>query len=397
MQPNLKEIQYLTGNEVLLKNLVITPVHQMFAERTIDFLGALSRELLADKNVKNYVDVLSYAFWIRKKAIEKVRDTYQNIECRIGRGVAFHIAPSNVPVNFAVSFTSALLAGNACIVRISNKEFEQVDIIVKALKKLFESSYKDMEQYLCLIRYNHDDDITQFLSSICDVRIIWGGNKTIEIVRRAKLPPRAIEMAFADRYSLAVINADKYLQMDSEKVAKKFFTDTYYTDQNACSSPRLVIWTGKNITQAKERFWNELQNLVRSEYELHPINVIDKLVMFCKAASENPNIRVIRKDNYIVRIKLAELNAGIMEYKEGGGYFFEYETEDLSEIAQILQKKCQTISYLGIDELKLKEIVYQTGPRGVDRIVPMGQTMELSFRWDGYDMIETMSRLIDVK
>ena len=41
------------------------------------------------------------------------------------------------------------------------------------------------------------------------------------------------------------------------------------------------------------------------------------------------------------------------------------------------------------------EMVKLFGVRGVDRIVDMGETMALSFRWDGYDMIETMSRWID--
>jgi len=26
----------------------------------------------------------------------------------------------------------------------------------------------------------------------------------------------------------------------------------------------------------------------------------------------------------------------------------------------------------------------------------LGKTMELSFRWDGYDMIETMSRIVEI-
>ncbi len=59
--------------------------------------------------------------------------------------MALHIAPSNVPVNFAVSFTSALLAGNASVVRVSNKEFVQVDIIADALNALYPEDIADGE------------------------------------------------------------------------------------------------------------------------------------------------------------------------------------------------------------------------------------------------------------
>ena len=42
----------------------------------------------------------------------------------------------------------------------------------------------------------------------------------------------------------------------------------------------------------------------------------------------------------------------------------------------------------------MKDVVYRNGVRGVDRIVELGQTMGLEFIWDGYKMIETMSRFV---
>lgn len=50
--------------------------------------------------------------------------------------MALHIAPSNVPVNFAVSMTSSLLAGNCTVVRVSSKRFLQVDVICEAINGL---------------------------------------------------------------------------------------------------------------------------------------------------------------------------------------------------------------------------------------------------------------------
>ena len=38
----------------------------------------------------------------------------------------------------------------------------------------------------------------------------------------------------------------------------------------------------------------------------------------------------------------------------------------------------------------------ENGVRGVDRIVPLGKTMELEFFWDGLDMIDAMSRYVDL-
>ncbi len=95
-----------------------------------------------------------------------------------------------------------------------------------------------------------------------------------------------------------------------------------------------------------------------------------------------------------MRIDVGELTPDIMDYKNGGGYFFEYEAKNLSEIVPILTKQCQTISFLGENKEEIKELVFKNGVRGVDRIVPLGETMGLEFIWDGYKMIENMSRFV---
>ena len=212
MQINSNKIEFLVGDMEVLQNMQKTPALPTFSSQAISFLADLSRELLKDARTRQYVDVMSYAYWIRRASIESVRSKHTYYHCRLVRGIAFHIAPSNVPVNFAVSMTSSLLAGNCTLIRVSNKQFPQVDIICHAMNKLLNTEHSNMRPYFCLIRYEHSDDITRELSAICDVRIIWGGNRTIETIRQAPLPPRAIEMAFADRHSIAIINSDEYME-----------------------------------------------------------------------------------------------------------------------------------------------------------------------------------------
>lgn len=394
MQINSNNISFLVGDDEVLQNLYRTPALPMFSEEAVSFLAALSRELLKDKRTREYVDVTSYAYWIRKASIESVKAKHRDYNSRIGRGVAFHVAPSNVPVNFAVSMTSSILAGNVTLIRLSNKPFVQADIICDAMNKLISTEFQNMKPYFCLIRYDHSEEITQELSDICDVRIIWGGNRTINEIRKAILPPRAIEMAFADRHSLAVINADEYLKQDAEEVAKGFYTDTYYTDQNACSSPRLVVWTGENVERAREQFWKTLKKIVLNDYDMKPIQAVDKYTSVCILGMNRKGQKLISDDNFIVRVEVEKLTDDLMDYKNGGGYFFEYVAKELEEIVPVLTKQCQTISVLGIAKDTIKDVVYKNGVRGVDRIVPLGQTMGLEFIWDGYKMIENMSRFV---
>jgi hypothetical protein len=262
------------------------------------------------------------------------------------------------------------------------------------MNKLLNGEFPYMKNYFCLIRYEHSEGITQELSDICDVRIIWGGNNTIEAIRKAVLPPRAIEMAFADRHSIAVINSEEYLLRDADEVAKGFYTDTYYTDQNACSSPRLVVWTGGKTDEARKRFWSKLGEMVARDYDMKPIQAVDKFTSVSMLGMGHEGAKLVSDNNYVVRVEVDSLYPELMDYKNGGGYFFEYVAQGLDEIVPILTKQCQTVSVLGIDKKEIKDVVYKYGVRGVDRIVELGQTMGLEFIWDGYKMIETMSRFV---
>lgn len=109
------KLQFLTADKSALEKAPYTKVHSLFDDTVLDFFDELSKSLMRDPRSRAYSDVISYAFWIRKASLIKVKESFNN-KVKLGRGVAFHIAPSNVPINFAVSLTSALLAGNICIV-----------------------------------------------------------------------------------------------------------------------------------------------------------------------------------------------------------------------------------------------------------------------------------------
>ena len=95
-------------------------------------------------------------------------------------------------------------------------------------------------------------------------------------------------------------------------------------------------------------------------------------------------------------INLDDLSEDVMDYKMGGGYFLQFTTDALSDIISIMGKYCQTVAVLGIDKKEIVDFVQEYGVRGVDRVVDIGDTMGLEFTWDGYRMIETMSRVVYV-
>lgn len=53
---------------------------------------------------------------------------------------------------------------------------------------------------------------------------------------------------------------------------------------------------------------------------------------------------------------------------------------------------CQTIGLLG--DKAIVEPLIRSGIRGVDRVVPIGRTMDFDLMWDGYDLVERFTREI---
>ena len=147
---------------------------EVFSKITCSWLSDLSRFLLKDSKTKRYPDVATFAFFCRKTNLSKLKSNHSNQnEIRIGKGIAFHIAPSNVPVNFAYSLISGLLSGNINIVKIPSRDFEQIDIIINAINKTLENpDYEEVKKRIFVIKYDTDSETTSLISKISDLRII---------------------------------------------------------------------------------------------------------------------------------------------------------------------------------------------------------------------------------
>lgn len=398
MNEVLKGVTYLVGNSDIVTSMKEASPKRPFDDGVIEFLNALSKILMKSREAKAYPDVITLGFWMRKTSVLALKERFisEGSDIKIGRGVAFHIAPSNVPVNYAYSLLTGLLTGNANIVRIPSKDFPQVSIINKAIIEALEE-YPDMKTYICLVRYGRDQKVNDLFSSLADTRIIWGGDNTIAEIRKSPLGPRAGEIAFADRYSLAVIDSEKYLEVtDKERLAEEFYNDTYLSDQNACTSPRLVVWMGDKKEEAKELFWKNENDLVKKKYQFQSIMGINKLTSSYLMAVAQEGVRVEKRDdNYIFRVNVPEVKPELMELKDNSGYFFEYDCNDILEIRDFCNNThCQTIGFLGEKETIMPLLI--SGIKGVDRVVPIGKTMDFDFIWDGYNLVERLTRTIKV-
>ena len=393
----LNKVTFLIGDADVAAQISNVPVLFPFNEKIIDCLNDVSRILMKDSRSKKYPDVITFGFWIRKSSVLKLKDRFLNKDgIHLGKGVVFHIAPSNVPVNFAYSLVSGLLCGNANVVRVPSKDFSQVGIITDAINNALED-YEELKPYIVCVRYERDKEINDLFSSIADMRVIWGGDQTIAELRKSPLPPRSGEITFADRYSLAVVDSDAYIAIeDKVKVAEDFYNDTFFSDQNACTSPRVIVWIGNKIEEAKEVFWGLEHDLVKKKYNFQAIQGVNKLASSCLLAAIHEGIKVQKhEDNLIVRVAVPEVTDNLMDYKDNSGYFFEYDCGDIMELTPLCNdKRCQTISYIGDSEVICPLI--SAGVKGIDRVVPMGKTMDFGLVWDGYNLVSQLSRSVNL-
>lgn len=406
----INSMEYLLGNEEILEAMSRLAGREPFASEILDFCGAVSKELMRTPEGKNYPDIVTLGFWLRRGSTEALKKRFLSVDenLHLGKGMVFHVAPSNVPVNFAYSLFAGLLCGNANVVRVPSKDFPQIRIIVEAIKKVLHG-HQGMASYVCLVRYGHEQEINDRLSTLCDVRIIWGGDAAIREIRKSSLPPRATEVTFADRFSLAVMDVEAYRALSEQEkrnIARGFYNDTYLTDQNACTSPRTVIWLNtmgkqkEDIRKVRTEFWGRLWEIVSREYVFQDIQGVNKLTKkYLLAADGEINVVESRPaegaDNRLVCMETESITVRLADYFDNAGFFLEYITDNILDLREMCNdERCQTIGYLGEKEMFVSLI--KAGVKGVDRIVPVGKTMEFDLIWDGYNLVERLSRTISL-
>lgn len=387
-----KESEWKSALSLLGKQVPNRP----FDETVLAFMQVLSKRFVC---MSQMPEIVALGFWLRKANIYKLRGFFKD-ENRLvkARGTVFHIAPSNVDTIFVYSWMLSLLAGNRNVIRVSSKEQTGMDILLKTIVEELENpQFASIAKQTIICTYSHEEIATATISKVCHTRVIWGGDETIQAIRQIPLAPLANELTFPDRFSLAVLNSEAVVGVDKDELdhlTERFYNDAFWFDQMACSSPRLVIWTGSSQEEAKANFWSAFEKKIEDKrYELVAATQVLKYTTMLWMAADDAVTRV-SPTTYISRVQLEEIPAVARERHCGGGLFYEYDTVDLLEAATLLIDKDQTVSYFGFDQQELHKFVDTIPTRGVDRVVPIGQALDFSGVWDGQNFLTSFTREI---
>ena len=181
------DIDIVAGAECL----DISPL-PVFSNVALAFLEDLSKELLKNRATAQFSDVVSFAFWARRANLVLKKEEYLkrgiSPKTNVGRGLALHITPSNVPINFAFSYAFALLSGCVSLVRIPSKEFLLIRPVLAVINDVL-ARHPEVQERSTFASWLSSSPITEELSLLSDVRIIWGGDETVCSIKNFPLSP----------------------------------------------------------------------------------------------------------------------------------------------------------------------------------------------------------------
>lgn len=395
--------------EVLLETMAGArrPSADPFHPLRIAFSDALSRSIFADPRSRSFPDVLAAAFWLRRAAVMRLADRFAAAETatcfRAPRGLVFHVPPANVGTLFIYPLLASVLVGNVNVVRVSrDRPAAQVALLCEMLRLVLdEDRFAELRDELAVLAYGHESEPTAAISLAADVRLLWGGDQTIERLRAVPIGPGAHELTFGDRFSFAVLRPEAVCDADEPSraaLARQLFNDAYWFDQLACASPRVLIWVGEAAAsdEARELLFGQLAKVITErEYRLLPATAIAKLTFAYGALIDRRVERFDRLGNELLVLRLRDLDHFDRAHP-GAGLFFEARVDSLAELVSFVERRDQTLTAHGFEPAELAEFARMLRGRGIDRIVPFGEALAFDSLWDGYDLLAELTRTITI-
>jgi hypothetical protein len=353
-----------------------------FAPVICDFVAALSTRL--QQEGRRHPDLAAFGFWLRPRQLAR---ELQRLQGRGPVGVAFHLVPSNVPTVAFYSWLMALLMGNPCVVRLSSRRDPVQDAMLAILNELFSlGEWQEVTARTRFIRYDHDEDITAWLSARCRLRIIWGGDETIRQVRAIPLAPTAQEVVFPDRRSMAVLDSRWLAGLDPQgwqRTLDALQQDCTRFNQQACASPTTLCWLGEPDEELRRR----LLEALFAPFAVDPALAMERLIHSQQNAALDGEMQLSTFSGVTLLTPAASLRLAHV----GGGTVAEFVADTLNEL--LLQPwDMQTCVWVGAHKAQLEDALPNAPTCRIDRVVAPGQALAFEWHWDGIDMLHVCSR-----
>lgn len=373
--------------------------------RMVDFLAAVANRLLAPALARRHPELGSLGFFLRRRellgAVERLHSTLGPDTLVFPRGRVFHVPPANVDTIFVYSWALSALAGNTNVVRVSPRSATAADAVLKVLNVSLAEADPVVARTQLMVTYGHDDAVTAQLSATSDLRVLWGGDRAVENLRRHPLAPAARDLTFPDRSSFAMLSVPGWAAASAQRrrdAANAFANDAYWFDQAACASPRTVFLVGaaEQAEEVRAEFVALLDDVVRERgWDVDAAMAVEKRVGAYGLAADGGVRRMVFHRNALATLELADVSATPRHWL-GAGTFPFVTVPDLTELVPFVRRRDQTLTHFGFARDELTALARSLGGRGVDRIVPFGAALTFAPVWDGHDLLREFVRLVTV-
>jgi hypothetical protein len=376
-----------------------------FSDELNQFIESFSKSILLDKNSRKFSELIVMANFFKRRSKqysnnEQIDNKSQTL--RYPLGLTFHIAPSNVDTIFLYSSLIAFICGNSCLIRISKNSSPQVNFVLHKLNATLDN-FPQFKSDLIIFTYEHNKEITKRISKYVSARVTWGGDQSIQDIKKIPINPLARELSFPNRFSFAVLKSSEVIKnsINISELVKRFINDTFLFSQQACSSPRSIIWIGSKAEnkKAKELFWTSYElEILSTDAENSEGMIMDRFVassLFTSLDKSKVNSDITKIG---ARLNIRNLKSKILrDHHPGNGLLLQLEISSLNKLSQQLQAKDQTITYFGLQKNEIISFLKKIDNRAIDRVLPIGDALSFTSIWDGYDLYDQFTRKILIK
>jgi hypothetical protein len=310
-----------------------------------------------------------------------------------GPRLTVHILPGNLAGTAVFSLVCSLLAKSAGLAKVSREEFLLPVLFARSLEKI----RPDLAQSLAVLTWeNSAVDLTRAVFQKADLAIIYGGDETIETLRK-EIPPSTRAIFHGNRLSLGVIARESINKDRAEQAA----TDIALFDQRGCLSPHLYyVEEGGAVSPVEFAQWLA-QALYVASYQL-PKGVT--------SSAEAAQIQQLRGAIPLKGGKVFPSPSGVdwtVLYDPDPQFSISplartiwiKPVADLSEIAGYLESIRPYLQAVGIaiPQERQAEVILSLARMGVNRICAIGKMQKPPLTWhhDGRFRLLDLLRFVD--
>ena len=376
-----------------------------FSKVQISFLTGLSLEILNRAESRRFPDLITFGYFIRPASIEGYFSSRQNSNNFMATGVgsALHVAPSNIPINFAFSWLFGFIAGCKNLVRLPSNESEQIKLFLEAFEKVSSlPEFAEIKKTNYFFRSERESAVLDSLVPLVDALLVWGGDSTVEYFRALVKSPNVRQIFFPSRQSSMILKARGVLDVLESQTQMGFlrslYNDTFLTDCNACSSPSKIFFVGdeSDCTKASSLLFSKLDEYVIASNRSIPI--VPRMMDSLSSLESSPEWGEAKAHGLSVReFRFKDGQTSLKRPLRFGAFLVKNLTA-VGEVTLHLSKDEQTIIHWGFTDVEVSDLGHRLclGGTNATRLVPIGSALDMGFFWEGRDNPASLVKYLEV-